>query len=216
MPTHRLLFCGQVFIVQLNVFACERPVHEVYDLKGSSYKRAASEREKQAAFVVLKDIDFKSDPNRAIKLAPVRHSLTHSCSSHLLVFVATGACSDYVLCWLVQRAAQSFTAQLSADVRLLEAHNIIDYSVLLGIHFRDREETEPDGAAAHLQMVSETPRGRHTHAQRQPLAELRQRGSNGSLGGSLPRSNSPSVAVCSQACLLSRAVLARESSTVDE
>ena len=78
MCTHRLLFCGQVFIVQLNVFACERPVHEVYDLKGSSYKRAASEREKQAAFVVLKDIDFKSDPNRAIKLAPVRHSLTHS------------------------------------------------------------------------------------------------------------------------------------------
>ena len=83
MPTHRLLFCGQVFIVQLNVFACERPVHEVYDLKGSSYKRAASEREKQAAFVVLKDIDFKSDPNRAIKLAPVRlltlcAGLTHS------------------------------------------------------------------------------------------------------------------------------------------
>ena len=123
------------------------------------------------------------------------------------MFVATGACSDYVLCWLIQRAAQSFTAQLSADVRLLEAHNIIDYSVLLGIHFRDREETEPDGAAAHLQMVSETPRGRHTHAQRQPLAELRQRGSNGSLGGSLPRNDSPSVAVCSQACLLSRAGL---------
>ena len=72
-----------MFIVQLNVFACERPVHEVYDLKGSSYKRAASEREKQAAFVVLKDIDFKSDPNRAIKLAPVRlltlcAGLTHS------------------------------------------------------------------------------------------------------------------------------------------
>ena len=72
-----------MFIVQLNVFACERPVHEVYDLKGSSYKRAASEREKQAAFVVLKDIDFKSDPNRAIKLTPVRllalcAGLTHS------------------------------------------------------------------------------------------------------------------------------------------
>ena len=61
-----------MFIVQLNVFACDRPVHEVYDLKGSSYKRAASEREKQAAFVVLKDNDFKSDPNRAIKLTPVR------------------------------------------------------------------------------------------------------------------------------------------------
>ena len=112
---------------------------------------------------------------------------------------------------MVQRAAQSFTAQLSADVRLLEAHNIIDYSVLLGIHFRDREETEPDGAAAHLQMVSETPRGRHTHAQRQPLAELRQRGSNGSLGGSLPRNDSPSVAVCSsplavESCLGQRVV----------
>ena len=90
-------FCGQVFIVQLNVFACERPVHEVYDLKGSSYKRAASEREKQAAFVVLKDIDFKSDPNRAIKLTPVRlltlcAGLTHSLKSRLftLCSFATG------------------------------------------------------------------------------------------------------------------------------
>ena len=73
-----------MFIVQLNVFACERPVHEVYDLKGSSYKRAASEREKQAAFVVLKDIDFKSDPNRAIKLAPVRLLRDPLCRSHSL------------------------------------------------------------------------------------------------------------------------------------
>ena len=156
-----------VFIVQLNVFACERPVHEVYDLKGSSYKRRATEREKQAAFVVLKDIDFKSDPNRAIKLEP--------------------------------DARKWFLSQLETDVRLLEQHRIIGYSVLLGIHFRDREDSEPEGAAGRMQMVTETPRARHIDTEPQDLASLRSSASSRSLAASthpsssLARSTSVSV-----------------------
>jgi hypothetical protein len=88
----------------------------------------ASDREKQAAFVVLKDFDFKSDQNRSIKLEPTARK------------------------WFLQ--------QLRADVKMLEQHKIIDYSVLLGIHFKDREQTEPDGAAGRMQVVTETPRGR--------------------------------------------------------
>jgi 1-phosphatidylinositol-4-phosphate 5-kinase len=60
----------QVFIVQANVLASELPMHEVYDLKGSTFGRSASECEKQAAFVVLKDNDFRSNPHRRLQLPP--------------------------------------------------------------------------------------------------------------------------------------------------
>ena len=44
--------------------------------------------------------------------------------------------------------------QLSADVQMLEHHKIIDYSVLLGIHFKDRDVTEPNGAAGRMEVVT--------------------------------------------------------------
>ena len=129
----------QVFIVQLNVFTGDLP-HEVYDLKGSSYGRSASEREKQSAFVILKDNDFRSNPGRSILLAPA--------------------------------ARQDFLRQVSTDLMYLEESGIVDYSVLLGVHFRDRQDEEPGGAGGRLQTVTETPRHHHVDTSRAQIEEL--------------------------------------------
>lgn len=42
------------FVIMGNVFFTHKYVHEVYDLKGSTYGRAAAEKEKQQAVPILK------------------------------------------------------------------------------------------------------------------------------------------------------------------
>ena len=46
------------FVVMGNVFPIDRPVHERYDLKGSTRGRVTSEEERKDPNVVLKDLDW--------------------------------------------------------------------------------------------------------------------------------------------------------------
>jgi len=46
------------FVVMNNVFNTENYIHVKYDLKGSTFGRGASEREKQSGACILKDLDF--------------------------------------------------------------------------------------------------------------------------------------------------------------
>ena len=79
-------------------------VHEMYDLKGSTVGRFATEAEKARgpAHTVLKDMDLQ----RKIRLGPGRR--------------------------------EAFLRQVSLDAAFLERMGIMDYSLLLGIHFRSR------------------------------------------------------------------------------
>ena len=95
------------FVVMQNLF-CDSPlpIHEIYDLKGSTVNRHVEIQQNQdKSSVALKDNDFH----------------------HVLKF---GAASRAI-----------FFQQLENDIRWMETRNICDYSLLVGIHFRDEGST---------------------------------------------------------------------------
>jgi len=106
------------FLIMRNVFnsPLHKPIHVRFDLKGSTYGRAARENEKEQDVPVLKDIDFFEGctfPNGQ-KLAPT--------------FLHLGT----------KRSA--LITQLENDAEFLRSQGIIDYSLLVGIHYHNRDE----------------------------------------------------------------------------
>ena len=89
------------FVVMGNVFPIDKPVHERYDLKGSTRGRITSEAEREDPHVVLKDLDW-------IRVGRKLH-LGADKKRRLLV-------------------------QIKKDCALLERLEVIDYSLLVGIH----------------------------------------------------------------------------------
>ncbi|EFA78513.1 ankyrin repeat-containing protein [Heterostelium album PN500] len=90
------------FIVMNNLFFTPLPIHEKYDLKGSTIGRHVElqegENEGMIADVSLKDLDFKRTLNIGPEFkAPLMEQIEH-------------------------------------DTKLLESHNICDYSLLVGVH----------------------------------------------------------------------------------
>jgi len=106
------------FIIMRNVFKSppDRPIHVRYDLKGSTYGRVAREVEKAQPVPVLKDVDFfegcKFPDGRT--LPPF--------------FLHLGEKRDRLV------------KQLANDAAFLRSCNIIDYSLLLGVHDTAREK----------------------------------------------------------------------------
>lgn len=92
------------FVVMQSVFYGRNEVHEMYDLKGSSVGRSATEKErsKGLAHCVLKDLDL----DKKIKLGPGRK--------------------------------EAFLMQIKYDADFLTDMGIMDYSLLVGIHYKSR------------------------------------------------------------------------------
>ena len=66
-----LLQCGGKnirFVVMNNLLPTAVKMHEKYDLKGSTYKRKASRKEKQKKSPTLKDLDFLENHPEGIML----------------------------------------------------------------------------------------------------------------------------------------------------
>ena len=89
------------FVVMGNVFPIDKPIHERYDLKGSTRGRVTSEEERQDPNVVLKDLDW-------IRAGRKLH--------------------------LGADKKRRLLAQIKKDCALLERLEVIDYSMLVGIH----------------------------------------------------------------------------------
>ena len=103
---HRVRLPGNLgrtvyFVVMGNVFPIDKPIHERYDLKGSTRGRATSEAEKEEPNVVLKDLDW-------IRAGRKLH--------------------------LGADKKRRLLAQIKKDCALLERLEVIDYSLLVGIH----------------------------------------------------------------------------------
>ncbi|KAI0209953.1 Phosphatidylinositol 4-phosphate 5-kinase type-1 alpha [Lamellibrachia satsuma] len=127
LPKFYGLFCYQCggknirFIVMNNLLPLSVRLHEKYDLKGSSYKRRASKREKAKHCPTLKDLDFLANHPDGIYL----ESDTYS-----------------ALINTIQR-----------DCRVLQSFQIMDYSLLVGIHnldqaLRDKNQAGDTGASS--------------------------------------------------------------------
>ena len=89
------------FVVMGNVFPIDRPVHERYDLKGSTRNRFTTDEERQDPNVVLKDLDWINSGRKLHLGADKKRRLL---------------------------------AQIKKDCALLERLEVIDYSMLVGIH----------------------------------------------------------------------------------
>jgi hypothetical protein len=89
------------FVVMGNVFPIDKPVHERYDLKGSTRGRMSTEAERDDPNVVLKDLDWIRN-GRKLHLGPDKK--------------------------------RRLLAQVRKDCTLLERLEVIDYSLLVGIH----------------------------------------------------------------------------------
>ena len=89
------------FVVMGNVFPIDKPIHERYDLKGSTRGRVTSEEERSDPNVVLKDLDWIRS-GRKLHLGPDKK--------------------------------RRLLGQVKKDCALLERLEVIDYSLLVGIH----------------------------------------------------------------------------------
>ena len=101
------------FMVMKNVFFGDKPIHVRFDLKGSTYGRSAKEKEKEQETPVLKDIEFINGTTvHGVQLDPM--------------YLRLGI------------KKQALVAMLTKDVNVLCELGIIDYSLLVGVHYRDR------------------------------------------------------------------------------
>lgn len=114
------------FFVMANVFHAppSKPIHVRFDLKGSTYGRRAKESELLQRVPVLKDLDYFE----GVKL-PDGRTLPPT-------FLHLG------------RRKQVLMAQLRVDVEFLRRQAILDYSLLVGIHYDRLDERKKETAAA--------------------------------------------------------------------
>jgi len=92
------------FVVLRNIFPIDdTQIDEVYDLKGSTFGRKASAKDRASAVTIYKDLDFCQSEEQLLSMSPETRT------------------------W--------FLSRLRDDVAFLRERKIIDYSLLLGIHF---------------------------------------------------------------------------------
>jgi 1-phosphatidylinositol-4-phosphate 5-kinase len=99
------------FVIMTSVFDTPQKIHTIYDLKGSTIGREATEKERENGGV-LKDMDLLK-------------------SKRKLHF---GSKKEMIM------------RQLENDSNFLSSLNIMDYSLLIGIHYRKLRESELDNS----------------------------------------------------------------------
>ncbi|PNI61988.1 PIP5K1B isoform 8 [Pan troglodytes] len=136
LPKFYGLYCMQSgginirIVVMNNVLPRSMRMHFTYDLKGSTYKRRASRKEREKSNPTFKDLDFLQDMHEGL--------------------------------YFDTETYNALMKTLQRDCRVLESFKIMDYSLLLGIHFLDHslkekeEETSqnvPDAKRTGMQKV---------------------------------------------------------------
>jgi len=115
------------FVVMNNIFHTPKPIHKLYDLKGSTYKgRYVSkfETKSNGSKVCGKDLNFigftnDNNPGKVEEGQPV---------------------PEYRQCFKIGTSERklAFSNQIASDSVFLAKMKIMDYSLLVGVHYRDR------------------------------------------------------------------------------
>ncbi|KAA3678914.1 1-phosphatidylinositol-4-phosphate 5-kinase [Paragonimus westermani] len=121
LPKYHGFYCYQTsrknirFVVMNNLLPSSVRIHDKYDLKGSTYRRRASDKELARDSPTLKDLDFRE-----------RHP-------------------DGI--WLEAETYDALIKTIEKDCLVLESLQIMDYSLLLGIHNLDQAKRDRKAAA---------------------------------------------------------------------
>ncbi|KAM4550501.1 phosphatidylinositol-4-phosphate 5-kinase, type I, alpha, a isoform 1-T2 [Fundulus diaphanus] len=126
LPKFYGLYCVQAagknirIVVMNNLLPSAVRMHLKFDLKGSTYKRRASPKEREKTVPTFKDLDFIQDMTDGLRLEVDKYN---------------------AVCKTLQR-----------DCLLLQSFQIMDYSLLVGVHnidlaCRDQDREEAAGAA---------------------------------------------------------------------
>ncbi|KAF7258533.1 hypothetical protein EG68_03892 [Paragonimus skrjabini miyazakii] len=116
LPKYHGFYCYQTsrknirFVVMNNLLPSSVRIHDKYDLKGSTYRRRASDKELARDSPTLKDLDFRE-----------RHP-------------------DGI--WLEAETYDALIKTIEQDCLVLESLQIMDYSLLLGIHNLDQAKRD--------------------------------------------------------------------------
>lgn len=123
-------------------------MHLKYDLKGSTYKRRASAKEREKAVPTYKDLDFIQDRSEGLLLEGDKYNgVCKTIHRDCLVRTTSTAvkASSY---FLNEFIITGLTALPFFTVQLLQSFKIMDYSLLVGIHNLDQASEEAVAGAA--------------------------------------------------------------------
>jgi 1-phosphatidylinositol-4-phosphate 5-kinase len=117
------------FVVMNNIFVTEMPLHKKYDLKGSTYKRTATIRGGSNSSINANGISGSSSSN----------STTPAAAGGPVVILKD---LDLTTAFQLKKpVVERLQRQLAADTEFLQAADVMDYSLLLGVHYRGQKET---------------------------------------------------------------------------
>ncbi|KAH6930488.1 hypothetical protein HPB50_014082 [Hyalomma asiaticum] len=140
LPKFYGLYCYQCggksvrVVVMNNLLPSVVPMHQKFDLKGSTYKRKASKHERSKRFPTFKDLDFLEQHPEGILLEADTYN---------------------ALIKTIQRDCQARPCSYYA-AHVLESFKIMDYSLLIGIHNIDQaakeQERQPQGVKDEVKL----------------------------------------------------------------
>ena len=148
MPKFFGLYCYECIgkniriLVMNNLIPSNLVIHRKYDLKGSTVKRRANQEELKKSSPTYKDLDFLEyyydDENKTLMTHFSKVAETMSPASHP-VFPTDGGLL------LEAHVYDELMGTLQRDCRVLQSFEIIDYSLLIGVHNYDRTLKENVG-----------------------------------------------------------------------
>ena len=114
------------FVVMSNLFSTNLLIHERFDLKGSDVGRYTSlaERKKKGRLATLKEHNWKEMKRSILFPSPPSAAMSSDTCSKAL-----------------------FMEQLRRDTQFLAEQDLMDYSLLVGLHFHDADTADTAGAA---------------------------------------------------------------------
>ena len=138
-------------------------IHEKYDLKGSTYKRKASDKEREKSSPTFKDLDFldryhllERFSSSNINLAASKKEFFNNHHLH-----HDGDDDDYFGgLQLESHIYDDLIDTLQRDCRVLESFEIMDYSLLVGVHNYDRSLKELEKKNRKKSAGQDSPSGR--------------------------------------------------------
>lgn len=133
-----------------NLFCSEYRIHRRFDLKGSSYGRTTDKPEGEIdETTTLKDLDlnfvFRLQQNWFQELIKLVFISVYLSAHDFLTTLNSLAFSSiaHVRLYFLRR-------QIDQDCEFLEAERIMDYSLLVGLHFRDENTGDKMGLSPFL------------------------------------------------------------------